>query len=561
MTLASGIGTIVGSAALAWALGSAPASAASPAADLVPLRSGPRSQAIATLAAGAGAATPCLTPYTQSIRADRQRGTVAVRRALAVLANDAVLPAEHVGLDGDGITAKFTTERSAFDRVDVADDNDNGRPDAVDEALSGATAAQRLLIGQLELPSPGAVEIVFGRMGSSVEGLSLPYSGKQAKTRIWLDPSVRPGLASVRRAAEHQYAHAVAAAAGLDPAWGEAFATWTALAVEGTPDERTLAVFAGRFAVLRDGLVTQDLDLSGGNAAWFSFLNESYGPTAVKLAVEELGRGGSDQAALDRALRRATGDTIDAALRDFQLWSVLVGSRDDGRHFAFAARLPDATFAAEEDAFPILSVQADPEIGPMGQAAVSLRPDERLGGLTLRFEGDLAARWATDVLLVKTGGGMRRVPLALDARDSGELTIPLQDVHEVILLVRNLDPEGRPSHRYSWAAHLEPGFPAEFSALHAEPATAEGGAVVSWETSTERGLLGFNVIRSRSDRGEATRVNPVWIPAVGESGGPAAYSFFDAGAAAGVPYRYRIEAVTLEGLQSRSEAVALAPAP
>jgi hypothetical protein len=85
--------------------------------------------------------------------------------------------------------------------------------------------------------------------------------------------------------------------------------------------------------------------------------------------------------------------------------------------------------------------------------------------------------------------------------------------------------------------------------------------LVSWETATERGLLGFNVLRSRSDRGDATRVNPVWIPSVGESSGPAAYSFFDAGAEPGVSYRYRIEAITLEGLASRSEAVVLAPAP
>jgi hypothetical protein len=69
------------------------------------------------------------------------------------------------------------------------------------------------------------------------------------------------------------------------------------------------------------------------------------------------------------------------------------------------------------------------------------------------------------------------------------------------------------------------------------------------------------VLRARSDHGEAVRVNPVWIPSVGESSGPASYSFFDATAARGVAYRYRIQAVTLEGLASRSEAVTLAPTP
>jgi hypothetical protein len=364
----------------------------------------------------------------------------------------------------------------------------------------------------------------------------------------------------VRRSAEHQYAHAVAAAAGLDPAWGEAFAGWAALALEGSPDDRALSALANRFAEQGTGLITDDVELASGNAAWFAFLNESYGPTAVKLAVEELGRGGSDQAALDRAMRRATGDTLDAALRDYQVWSLLVGPRDDGRHFSFASRLPGPLFASSADALPALSIQSDPEVGPMGQAAVLLRSNETTGGLTLRFEGDLAARWAADMLIVRNDGALHRVPLVLDAEDAGVLSVPLQDVREVLLLVRNLDPEGRPARRYSWAAHFEPGFPAEFGAVHAEAVGPEGGALVSWETSAEQGVLGFNVLRAR-DGGEASRVNPVWIPSMGGTSGPASYSFLDASAKPGVAYRYLVEAVTLEGLESRSEDVALAPAP
>jgi len=260
-------------------------------------------------------------------------------------------------------------------------------------------------------------------------------------------------------------------------------------------------------------------------------------------------------------MRRATGDTIEAALRDYQVWSLLVGPRDDGRHFSFAARLPGPVFAASAEALPALSIQSDPEVGPMGQAAVLLRSTEPTGGLTVRFEGDLAARWAADLLLVRNDGALHRVPLALDAEDAGALSVPLQDVREVLLLVRNLDAEGRPARRYSWAAHFEPGFPAEFGALHAESAGPDGGALVSWETSTEQGLLGFNVLRARSGGGEASRVNPVWIPSMGASSGPASYSFFDATAVPGVAYRYLVEAVTLLGLKSQSEAVALVPVP
>jgi fibronectin type 3 domain-containing protein len=107
---------------------------------------------------------------------------------------------------------------------------------------------------------------------------------------------------------------------------------------------------------------------------------------------------------------------------------------------------------------------------------------------------------------------------------------------------------------------LEPGFPAEFVSIRAEPVASGPGVLVSWETSAEREIVGFNVLRARPDRGEA-RVNPVWIPSVGEASGPAAYSFVDADAEPGVAYRYRVEAVTLEGLASRSETVPLDSTP
>lgn len=537
-----------------------PALAAPSSTDLVPVRSA-RTQSIAALSAGAGNGAPCLTGVVQTLRAEKQRGTAAQRRALVSLANDAPLPGERQVFDPDGVTVRFTLDRTSVDRLELADDNGNGRPDTVDEALAGAMRAQRLLVGQLELPSPGPVEIILSRLGSGVEGVSVPPAGRPLRVHIWLDPTPRAGLAAVRRAAEHQYAHAVASAAGLDAPWGEAFATWTALALEGGPDERALASLTNRFAAAGAGLVTQDLDLAIGNGAWFAFLYDAYGPTAVKLAVEELGGGDSEQAALDRAMRRATGDSVDIALRDFHLWSVLTGPRNDGKHFAFASRLPGPPIAATATAFPALSVQTDPEVGPMGQAVILLRPDETGGGLTVRFEGDVTARWATDALVVRTTGELRRVPIALDADDSGEISIPLQDVREILLLVRNLDAEGHPARRYSWGADLDPGYPAEFGAVRAEAAGSGTGALVSWETVTERGLLGFNVLRSRSDRPEASRVNPVWIPAVGDAGGPAAYSFFDAGTEPGVPYRYRIEAITLDGLASRSEAAVLAPLP
>lgn len=552
--------TIVGLVALCGAIAGPSAFAASSSADLVPGRPGVRALATSNLTAGTPVPAACLTPVVQSVRSDPQRASVLARRSVAGFASDVALSSERRTVDGDGNVVRFTLDRGSLDRVDQFDENANGRPDLVDATLSGLSRAQRLLVGQLELPNPGPVDVVLGRLGSGVEGVTVPGTGRNVRYQISLDPgAARNGAAGVRRAAEHQYAHAVAALAGLDPSWGEAFAAWCVLSIEGGPDDRSLGAIGLRLGSLGSGLVLDDLSLASGNAAWFAFLQESYGPTAVKLAVEELGRGGSDQAALDRALRRVTGDGIDAALREFQVWSLLVGPRDDGRHFSFASKLQAPVFASTTDTLPALSVQADPDVAPMGSAMTLLNPGERTGGLSMRFEGDRTARWAADILLVRTDGTMHRVPFVLED-DAGDMTVPLQDAREVLLLVRNLDPEGRPARRYTWGAHFEPGYPVEFGALRAEP-SGQGGSLVSWETGGERGVIGFNVLRSRGDSSRGTRINPVWIPAVGDTDAPAAYSFLDSGVQPGIVYRYRIEAVTVQGLASRSDAVTLSPAP
>jgi hypothetical protein len=76
---------------------------------------------------------------------------------------------------------------------------------------------------------------------------------------------------------------------------------------------------------------------------------------------------------------------------------------------------------------------------------------------------------------------------------------------------------------------------------------------VSWETLSETGVLGFDVLRTREDGGLPVRLNPVWVPAVGDRSTSAHYQFFDATAEPGVTYDYRVEGITPEGLTSLSE--------
>jgi hypothetical protein len=62
-------------------------------------------------------------------------------------------------------------------------------------------------------------------------------------------------------------------------------------------------------------------------------------------------------------------------------------------------------------------------------------------------------------------------------------------------------------------------------------------------------------MRSREDTGEIVRVNPVWVPAVGDASTAITYQFLDATAESGVAYVYWIEGITIEGLPSPSESV------
>lgn len=512
-----------------------------------------RIQAVATLAGGTGSHVTCLTPIVVSLRQDPRQASPAARRALAVLQGDVALPLESRWTEPDGTLVRYTFDRGSFDRIDPADDDADGLPDAVEAARDGLAEARRLLVERTELADPGPVEILLGRLGAGQDGVLVPGAGRGGRALILLDGSGRFGTAALRRAAIHQYAHAVALAFGptVSMGWGESLATWTALRLGAGDDERTRSALAGRLERLHAGLGADDLDLAAGNAVWLAFLDEAYGPNALRLAFEEMAKGGSIALAFDRALRRGAGLRFSEAFRDFQLWALLVGDRDDGRHFSFASRAPSPTFAATVEGLPAIAVQDDPAVAGLGATATLLRPGEADGGVTVRFDGDGPGRWDADLLLYMRDGSKHRVVLPLDPDGRGEATLPLDAVGEIVLLVRNLDGEDRMPRRYSWSAHREPGYPFELASLSAT-ALVPGGVLVAWETRSEHAVLGFNVFRVAEDGDAAVRVNPVWVPAVGDRVIAASYQFLDVSAVPGVRYSYRLEGITPQGLSTRS---------
>jgi hypothetical protein len=77
-------------------------------------------------------------------------------------------------------------------------------------------------------------------------------------------------------------------------------------------------------------------------------------------------------------------------------------------------------------------------------------------------------------------------------------------------------------------------------------ATSLNSAVLlEWATETELDNAGFNIWRSEEEDGDYARINPYFIPAEGEAGFGAEYSFTDYDITKGVIYYYKLENINI----------------
>jgi hypothetical protein len=537
------------------AVGNALAAAADPFPEIRPST---RAEAIELLRQQSGNRSACLTPGIGMARTDGSYGaSPAVSRAVALLERRISLPDEKAVWGPGGIIVRYTTVENSPDRIDLADADGDGIPDTLNATIEGLEQASSLLLDSLALSAPLPMEVLLVELGDGLDGYTVPARSHPLRSRLVLDSSPPAGPAQARRAAIHQFAHAVAQAASptFPHDWAEAFATWTVLTLEVEPQPAMINTLAGRLSTLPAGLLESDSDLGAGNAIWFAFVDEAYGRSAVRTTIDELGRGLPTASALDRAIRRVSSDDLISAFAEFHLWSLLVGSRDDGNHFSFAGLLPDPAFAELAEGLPALSVRADPPLFTFGATQIRLLPGSGPGGMDIHFEGDFSARWAADLVLIGERGEIRRLPFEISPEGRGRSIIPLEGIAEALLLVRSLGGDGT-LNRYTYSADLEKGYPFELGMLEAntldEP---DMGVLVSWETRSELELIGFNILRRRERGGREIVVNPVWIPAMGEQSNITSYHFIDRSAEPGVAYIYRIEGITSSGLVSRSEPV------
>jgi len=512
------------------------------------VRPATREQAVGIVADRAAGSGVCLTLS----RTEASERGVVLRRALDILARSDPGFREQ-GLAGPaGIPVHVGFDLTAAGSLRSGDADRNGVPDVVQATLLGLGQAAGLLFDVLDLPRP-TVDVRILDLGGAADGFVAP--GESGAPLLVLDAFPGESPDRTRRAAIHQLSHVVAEqiGTGLSPAWAEAFAVWTVLTIDGVPTASERDALDVRLARLHEGLLAADSRLAAGNALWLEYLDEAYGPATLRAALQELGQGRPVDAAFERALRGTSNDDLAAALRDFQLWTVFVGDRADGRHFRLAPMLSTPRFASSAEGLPALSVEADPAVAPLGTALVRIVPDSGEGGLRVRFEGGFGARWEADLLLRGTRGQFHRLPLHVSAEGRAETTVPLDGLAEALLLVRNLGGEDGAAHRYTYAAHRAKGYPFELASFEASVEPRSGDVLVSWETAAEQGLFAFNVVRTWEGGGQPQVLNPVWIPAVGEEGRVTAYFFLDTTAERGANYRYQVQGITTDGLTSLSE--------
>jgi len=520
-----------------------------------------RGQAAGFLA-GAGSQGPSLNSRIDDL--SRQSAPAgadpATLRSLNLLMLRPVLPSERSWIAPDGTLIRYTLAEGALDRIPATDHDRDGVPDRLQAVARGLAEAQSLLVDRIGLQPPHRFEVVLVDLGGGFDGYLIPPEGRDGSVTAVLEAAPSNGAERSHAAVIRQYAHAVGRTLGpqLQLGWAEALAHWSVLTIAGRPDARAASLMSERLRRIDAGLFGDDEKLAAGNAILLAYLHEAHGSVAVRLALEELARGSSEAAALDRALRRAANETLSSVFREFDLWSILTGERTDGFHFSFARQLADPSFASSNIGLPALSVQADPPVAPWGAARVLIQPEAGDGGLRVRFEGEFSARWEADLLVVGRDGTLRRLAIELsDGR--GEITVPLENVRETILSVRNLGSDDGLARRYTYAAHRERAYPFELASLDAVVDDLGQGIAISWETVSERELVGFNILRTLEDGGRESAVSPVWVPAMGNENDATGYFFLDQTAESGVGYLYRVQGITKRGLTSSSNPVSVRP--
>lgn len=506
---------------------------------------------------------PCVSPIVTALARAGEPPSAPLRPIYAAIASRPSLEAARSVVTRDGRFAIHYSESSRYPGARAADRDRNGIPDLVERVAEALSASRSFVVTRLGLADPAPedqrLDVFLVDLGHGLEGFSVAAGppaaggGSAAAPFIVLDAGL-PGD-RVMPATLHQVAHVSLAALSprAAPWWSEATAGFITIAATGD----LKGAEAGLLARLQSpgrGLAADDLLLMQGSLLWPLFLTERVAdPSIIRQIWEAGGALGLDPAAAtDLVLKRAFGLTLSQMYREYTIWNLFTGSRDDGHHYSIGRLLPGPVLQAVG---PTLPVSLDPvdAIEPLGSVAFRVPGDRRSGSLDLDIRaegGDPAA----DVLVAygSEDHGPVLVPVPLDGAGSGRCSIPWGDALEAWVILRNGPSSGTAARLEVRGTH-DPYAPFDLASLTAEGSGAT--MTLQWATTSEKGLLGWNVYRSETPTGPFGRLNSVAVPALGDASSETGYVFLDDTARPGRRYYYRIEGYTDLGLAERSQIV------
>ncbi len=449
---------------------------------------------------------------------------------------------------------RYTLQYSGLTTAFSPDRDRNGRSDRLDRIVESIEAAHSYLVERVGFPSPapqgGTLDILFAPLGHGLEGYAIGEAG--TPPRLVLDS----GLPADRLmpAVLHQMAHASLQriVPGDLSFWSEATASWLEVSAVGDP-AGAAAGLAARLSSPDRPLEDDGLRMMSGAMLWPLFLADRTGdPSIVRQIWQEMSFAGVDGIeAARRTLVRTAGITLEEAFREFVVWNLLTGSRDDGAHYSIGALLPESRLIAL-DAAPF---QFDPvgAIGPLGSLAFRVAGNRRKGALSLeiygtggRPEADLFARF-------ESGGSRLLIPVPIDDSGAGRVDLPWSDVAELWIVLRNTSTTPGDGARFEVRGGHDLYGPYDLASFTAQPLGPT--LQLEWTTASESGLMGWNVQRATTPEGPFLRLNGIALPAFGEGGSEIGYVFVDGSAKPGRRYYYRLEGLTTLGLTERSHTV------
>lgn len=486
---------------------------------------------------------PCATTLLQG--AELAAPGSALRQALTLLSASPARPDDRAVASRDG---RFILRVPATGGLRLPAPG----PEFVARVSEALVASRAYLTGTLGYPDPAPgterITVVLVPLGHGLEGYIVSGRGARPSGAVIV---LDAGLAAdrVMPAVLHQMAHlAQPAAPGATIGWSETVASFLTLTGTGDLDAQRDAIAAWLAEPAR-GFEDDSLLRMQGGLVWPLFLAERTGdPDVVRQVGAEMAAGDRDPAAaVDVVLRRSYGLSRPAALREMAVWNLLTGSRDDARHYAGGAAMPEAALVAVGPGLPLALGPVEP-VAPGGSVAFRLLPDGGRGSLDIAIEAD-GGRPAADLLAFYPGGDPALVPVDLGT-GRGRATIPWSEARELWIVLRNDAGGGEAPARFEVSLDRDAFAPFDLASF---TASAFGRSVtLEWVTATEKGLLGWNVLRAAKPEGPFTRLNAVALPAWGDGAADTGYVFVDDSARPGQRYYYMVEGLTAAGLIERS---------